>query len=249
MKISIITVVYNNRRYLEKTIKSVLEQTYDDIEYIIIDGGSDDGSLDIIRKYDEFISKWVSEPDKGVYDAMNKGISYATGDILSFLNSDDLFDSTHTVADIMSAFKDSKADICYGDLVYVSGDLKKIIRYWKPGEFSEKLISSGIMLPHPSFFARRKLYLDHGNFSREYKISSDFDLILRFITLPDITLKYIPDVLVKMRIGGVSNRTLLSIFKANMECYIILKKHGVKFPGFIIFKKLLLKLRQRLKKI
>ena len=247
MKISIITAVLNNRRFLEESILSVTSQSYKEIEFIIVDGGSTDGSIDIIKKHENQISGWISEPDEGLYDAMNKGINMSSGDVIGFLNSDDIYNSNETIEKVMSVFTKTKSASCYGDMVYVSPDLKKVIRYWKTGEYSEKLINNGILLPHPGFFARKDLFDENGIFNKKFRISADYDLILRFMRSEDFSTVYIPEILVKMRTGGVSNKNLLNIFKANMECYNILKENGLKYPSMKIIKKIFLKLIQRLK--
>ena len=247
MKITIITVVFNDKEFLEETILSVINQNYSDVEFIIIDGGSTDGSLNIIRKYDAQITKCVSEPDKGIYDAMNKGVTFSTGEVISFLNSGDLFYSNDVISKVMSSFLESKIDSCYGDLIYVSRDLKREIRYWRSGELSSKQIEKGILLPHPVFFVRKKMFTDYGFFNTKYKISADFDLILRFMRAVDFSAHYIPEVLVKMRNGGISNKNPVNVFKANLECYRIFKESGIKHPAIKILKKISYKIAQRLK--
>ncbi|MEN8155046.1 MAG: glycosyltransferase family 2 protein [Acidobacteriota bacterium] len=246
MKITIITVVFNDIEFLEETILSVINQDYSDIEYIVIDGGSIDGSLGIIKKYDDQISNWISETDKGIYDAMNKGVVLSTGEVISFLNSGDLFQSNDVISKVMSSFLKSEVNLCYGDLVYVSRDLKRELRHWRSGELSSTQIDKGILLPHPVFFARKKMFNDHGSFNTKYKISADFDLILRFIKSAELSANYIPEVLVQMRDGGISNKNPVNIFKANLECYRILKENGVKYPAIKIVKKISSKIGQRL---
>lgn len=217
VKISIITVVLNNKKFIANAIESVLSQDYPNIEYIIIDGGSKDGSLKIIQSYENKIHKIISEPDKGIYDAMNKGISFATGDVIGFLNSDDFYTNASVVSKIMNAFND-KTDAIYADLDYVSTyDKNKIIRAWKAGKYHHKKFYSGWMPPHPTFFVRKNIYKDFGGFNSTIKSSADYELMLRFILKHKIVLHYIPEVLVKMRVGGQSNRNIINRIKANFQ--------------------------------
>lgn len=202
MKVSIITVTLNNQDTIKSTIESVINQTYSNIEYIIIDGGSADATIDVIKKYEGKIAKWISEKDDGIYDALNKGLRFATGDIVGFLHSDDIYDNNNIISLIVNAFKNNNNEIVYGDLVYVyKEDANKIIRYWRAGEYKYERISKGWMPPHPTFFARKELYDKYGCFNSNFKIAADYELMLRFLWLHKITPYYIPTVLVKMRVG------------------------------------------------
>lgn len=237
MKISIITVVYNNKKYIAGCIESVLNQTHKDIEYIVIDGGSTDGTLDIINNYKDKIFKIVSETDNGIYDAINKGINLATGDVIGILNSDDVYASNTIIEKVNSAFEVSNAQSCYGDLVYVSTDLSKIIRYWKSGEYNKKLIMKGWMPPHPTFFVKREVYDELGCFNTNLKIAADYDLILRFMARGGITTFYIPEVLVNMRIGGHSNRSIKNLAIKMKEDWKAMKSNGLANPGMALLYK------------
>jgi glycosyltransferase involved in cell wall biosynthesis len=217
LKITIISVVLNNKRFLEDAIKSVLSQDYNNIEYIIIDGGSTDGSLDIIKSYEKRITKFISESDKGIYDAMNKGIHLATGDVIGFLNSDDFYADEQVISKIANGFN-NETDAVYADLDYVSIHNKdKIIREWRSGNYHDKKFFSGWMPPHPTFFVRKNIYQKFGGYNTSIHSSADYELMLRFILKHHITLNYIHEVLVKMRVGGQSNRSITNRIKANLE--------------------------------
>ena len=213
MKVSIITVAYNCVHTLEDTIKSVLSQTYSNIEYIIIDGGSTDNTLDVIKQYESlFLGRlhWVSEKDDGIYDAMNKGISRATGDIVGFLNSDDYFTSNGVVEKIIQNFSD-EIDALYGDVHFIrDGNPDKCIRYYSSKRFSKKWLRFGFMPAHPSFYCRKSVYEKGGLYKTDYKIGSDFEMMVRLFYRYGLKAKYIPLDFVTMRVGGVSTRNINS---------------------------------------
>jgi glycosyltransferase involved in cell wall biosynthesis len=213
MKISVITISYNSAATIEATIKSVLLQEDIDLEYIIIDGGSTDGTLDIIKKYEHKISQWVSEPDKGIYDAMNKGLARATGEVIGILNSDDTYAYTEVLSDIVRQI--DNADAVYGDLEYVNGITGKVIRTWQSGQYSKGDFLYGWMPPHPTFFVRKKVYDQYGNFLTNHGTAADYEIMLRFIHKHEITLQYLPKIITRMKIGGVSNITWKQRWKAN----------------------------------
>ena len=216
MKISIITITYNSEETLEDTIKSVVSQNYKDIEYIIIDGGSTDGTMAIVNKYKEQISIIVSEPDKGIYDAMNKGVEKATGDLVGILNSDDFYVNDNVISSI--AEKIGNNDGIYADLVYVGReDTDKIIRYWKSKAYKEGSFLKGWMPPHPTFFIRKKIYDKYGTYNLSLKSAADYELMLRLIHKEKISITYLPQIITKMRVGGQSNASLSNRFKANKE--------------------------------
>lgn len=238
MKISIITVCYNSADTIEDTIRSVLSQGYEDIEYIVVDGGSKDGTIDILNKYRDNIDKYISEPDKGVYDAMNKGIMLATGDLIGFINADDFYTDNNVIRQIIAAFEDNDVDCCYGDLEYVDGkDLSKVKRRWKSQPYREGLFEKGWHPPHPTFIVKKNIYDRFGSFDLDYDIGSDYELMLRFLRKFGIKYCYIPHVLVRMRIGGISNKNLWHIVKANIECYRAWEKNGLRVNPFIMLKK------------
>ena len=239
MKISIITSVYNNKETISEAIESVLSQTYDNIEYIVVDGASTDGTVEVIQKYGEQIDTFVSEPDKGIYDGLNKGVALATGDVIGFLHSDDLFEDEHVVSKIADAFKVDDVDSIYGDLIYVSKeDTSKVVRYWKSGAYGLKKLENGWMPPHPTFYVKRKVYEAYGAFDTSFKIAADYDSILRFLGREGITTRYIPEVLVKMRVGGESNKSLKNIILKTKEDIRAIKNNDVGHIRSLFFKNL-----------
>jgi glycosyltransferase len=240
MKISIITSVYNNKDTIAESIESVLSQTYDNIEYIVVDGASTDGTLKIIKQYQDKISTFISEPDKGIYDGLNKGIKLATGDVVGFLHSDDLYQNNRVIETIAQTFKDNQVDSIYGDLIYVrQHDTSKVVRYWKSGNFSLKKLNQGWMPPHPTFFVKRKKYEVFDSFDTRFKIAADYDCILRLLGKHLITTYYIPKILIKMRVGGESNKSIKNLFLKSMEDIKALKKNGIgHHPTSIIIKNL-----------
>ena len=218
MKISIITVCYNSEKTIGDTLRSVFEQKYENIEHIIIDGGSTDRTLAVVATAGAHVAKIVSEPDNGIYDAMNKGIALATGDVVGFINADDFYPGPTVLAVVASAFESCVADCCYGDLCYVKQeDVSKTVRYWRSAPFTLGLFGRGWCPPHPTFFVRREVYKRLGGFDLSFKIAADFELMARYLEAAHITSLYIPQVLVKMRLGGTTNRSLINIFKQNVE--------------------------------
>ncbi|WP_373032366.1 glycosyltransferase family 2 protein [Sulfurovum sp.] len=218
MKISVITSVYNNHGTIAEAIESVLSQTYDNIEYIVVDGASTDGTVEVIQKYAGKIAAFVSEVDKGIYDGLNKGIALATGDVVGFLHSDDLFENEHVVAKIAETFKSDDVDSVYGDLLYVKKeDTTQVVRYWKSCSFALNKLQNGWMPPHPTFYVKRDVYEKFGCFDTSFKIAADYDSILRFLGKEGISTTYIPEVLVKMRVGGASNKSIRNILTKTKE--------------------------------
>ncbi|BCG08844.1 glycosyltransferase family 2 protein [Buttiauxella agrestis] len=248
MRVTIITATFNSEKTLRETLNSLERQTYSDIEYIIIDGVSKDGTIDLIKKTSTKISKFICESDKGIYDALNKGINAATGDVIGFLHSDDLFAYSEAVSDIVATFQKTGCDAVYGDLEYVAyNDINKRIRLWKSGEFSLNKLKLGWMPPHPSFYMKRSCYIEHGCFSLDYRISADYDSLLRYIYIKKVSLAYLPKVLVKMRVGGISNRSLSSMVNKSLEDVKVMRKNGISWPLALTFKNLS-KLPQFIKK-
>ncbi len=216
MKLSIITVVLNNRAVIKGCIESVLNQTYRAIEYIIVDGGSTDGTSQVIEEYHGGISKWISEPDLGIYDAMNKGIRMASGDVIGILNSDDFYPHPEVLSKVANVFLQCSNDSCYGDLDYVdSVDIGRTVRSWRAGNFLKSRFYWGWMPPHPTFFVRRIVYEKYGTFNLKVGSAADYELMLRFLVKHKVTAAYIPETLVKMRTGGVSNASLKNRMRAN----------------------------------
>ena len=245
LKISIITVSYNSSKTIKDTIESVLSQDYSNIEYIIIDGGSTDGTVDIIKKYADKISYFVSEPDKGIYDAMNKGIKAANGDIVGILNSDDFYPNSYVISNVAKTFVNQACDAVYGDLVYVKeNDTSKIARYWQSGEYSTSSIKNGWMLPHPTFFVKKEMYERYGYYNTDLKSAADYEMILKLLYKRNINAFYIPMILVKMRMGGASNSSLLNRLRANREDGLAWTKNQLNKPLFVRIKKPLQKIRQ-----
>jgi len=245
MKISIITVVYNNKDTIKDAIESVLNQTYENIEYIIIDGASTDGTVEIIKSYGNKIDKFISEKDNGIYDAMNKGIKLATGDIVGMLNSDDFYASSDMIKKMVKEFKEKKVDSVYGDLVYVNAEnTDKIVRYWKSKPFKEGLFKKGWHPAHPTFFIKKEIYDKYGVFNLDFKIAADYELMLRFLGKYKISSSYIPEIFVKMRTGGESNQSIKNIIIANIESYKAWKLNGLKINPIRMFAKPLSKVLQ-----
>ena len=228
MKISVITPVYNNADTLSACLNSVISQTYSNVELIIIDGGSSDGSLDVIRQYKNSISVVVSEPDDGIYDAFNKGINRSTGDVIGFLSADDFLKDSNVLTKIAEKFSFEMADVVYGDLYYVNkNDTTKVIRHWQAKKFSINQLAMGWMPPHPTLYIKASLYKELGAFDKTFRISGDYDFILRLFTRINLNIIYISEVLVVMRLGGVSNRSLKSLIQKSKEDYFALRKNEV----------------------
>ncbi len=218
MKVSIITITYNSESTLIDTIDSVLNQTYKDIEYIIIDGKSTDSTVSIIHSYKDKISKFISEKDNGLYDALNKGIAMATGDIVGILHSDDFYTNHQIIEKVVQTFKLNQADAVYADLFYVDKtNVDKIIRKWKSGNYKHGMFVNGWMPPHPTFFVRRHCYEKYGSFNLDLVSAADYELMLRFVHKHQIKLAYLPEFIIKMRAGGLSNSSLSNRIRANKE--------------------------------
>jgi glycosyltransferase len=246
MKISIITCSYNAINTIEETIRSVLLQKDADIEYIVIDGLSDDGTAGIIKKYSDKIYKFISEKDSGIYNAMNKGIKLAGGDIVGFLNADDVYFNEKIINEVIKVFENEKVDSVYGDLIYVSEYNNKIKRYWESGDFNIDNFKRGWMPPHPAFFVKRDVYERYGGFNENYKISADYELMVRLLYKNKISSFYLPEILVKMKTGGISNK-ISQTFKRLKEDYDIIKEYNLgSFGGGldVMFKKRFYKINQ-----
>jgi len=239
MKISIIMAVFNRQNTIESALNSIVSQDHVSVELIVIDGGSIDGTLQTLDRYCDQITELVSEPDYGIYDALNKGIALATGDVIGFLHSDDLYADNQVLSRIALAFEASETAAVYGDVLYIAKDKsEQVVRYWKSGLFSRQKLGWGWMPPHPTFYVRRSLYEKYGNFDVTYQIAADYDCILRFLSKSDVETVYIPEVMVKMRVGGVSNRSLRSILQKSLEDYLVLRCNGVGGIGALIWKNL-----------
>lgn len=237
--ITVITVTYNAEKTISDCIKSVITQNKL-TEHIIIDGQSSDGTIDIIEQYSDKIFLTISEPDNGIYDAMNKGLRLATGDIIGILNADDYYASNEVLSKITKAFDDPTIDACYGDLVYIdANDTQKVVRCWKSGEFAPNKFYQGWMPPHPTFFVRRSVYERYGLFNLDLGSAADYEIMLRFLLKYKINMKYIPETLVHMRRGGVSNATLSNRLKANLMDSKAWRVNGLKpYPWTLVMKPL-----------
>lgn len=232
MKVSIITITYNSAATVEDTIRSVVSQDYPDIEYLIIDGKSKDATLEIVSRYQDRISKVISEKDKGLYDALNKGIRHATGDIIGMLHSDDLYANPQVISKVVDTFrKNPESKGVYADLVFVNRhDTSKVMRTWASGQYRDGDFLKGWMPPHPTFFVRKECYEQFGGFNTELRLSADYELMLRLIHKNKIGLAYLPEVIVKMRMGGVSNVSFFVKLKANLEDKMAWKINNLR-PG------------------
>ena len=229
--ITIVTPSRNQAEYLPQTIGSVLGQDYPGVDFFVVDGGSTDGTADIINSMacKGKVAKWVSEPDRGVYDAMNKGIALATGDVIGFLNADDVFYDSSVVGNIARNMEQIGVDACYSDLVYVGrSDTNKIMRYWRSTEYDRGMLASGWIPAHPTFYARKALYEKYGMYDLNYSLAADYELMVRFLERHGVIAKYIPTISVKMRVGGITNTSILNKFKQNVEIFRAWRKHGIR---------------------
>ncbi len=244
MKISIITVVYNNEATLQQAIESVLNQSYPNIEYVIIDGSSKDNTVSIIESYKNRLGYFISEPDKGLYDAMNKGIQAATGDVIGILNSDDLYQDSTVLSDIVHQFSTNPAlDIVYGNLVYVKKDaVDQVVRNWKSKDYYAKFFDDGNVPPHPSLFLRKEVYEKVGLFNLEFKLAADYEFMFRVFKKYDFKSKYIDRLIVKMRLGGETNKSIQNIINQNKEILRAWRHNGLTPP----FKLMPLRISKRL---
>jgi glycosyltransferase len=248
-KISIITVSFNSQSTIKHTIQSVASQDYQNKEYILIDGASTDWTLDIISFLKDKINYFVSEKDNGIYNAMNKGIKASSGDIIGILNSDDFYSNNEVLSKVANIFKETDCDCLYGDLVYVDkGDARNIVRYWKSGEFSKRKLRMGWMLPHPTFFVKKEIYEKYGLYNLKLKTAADYEMILRLLHNDSIKVEYLPEILIKMRIGGESNSSFLNRLKGNYEDNLAWDMNNLRKPPFIRFLKPLRKIKQFFKK-
>lgn len=229
MKISIVTVCYNAAATIGDTIRSVAAQSYADTEHLIIDGASTDGTLSIIEaNRGSGDLRVVSERDRGIYDAMNKGVRLATGDVVGFLNSDDFYASPSALAEVARVMQSPDIEACFADLCYVRrNDVSKVVRYWRSGSFRAGSFAHGWCPPHPTFYVRRNLFERFGGFDLRYKLGADVDLMMRFLEVHRVNVHYIEEVLVMMRMGGVGNRSVRNVRLQNKEVLRALKTNGI----------------------
>lgn len=248
MRLSIITVCFNCEKTIEATIQSVLSQDYDPVEYILVDGASTDGTMAMIDRYRDRISQVISEPDAGIYDAMNKGLALVTGDVVGFLNADDYLADHTVISKIAHAMQSSSVQAVYGDLDYVDPqDTLRVVRRWKAGAYRRGLFRKGWVPPHPTFYCRKEIYDRLGGYHALFGIAADFELMLRFIEKHQISVSYLPEVLVKMRTGGAANR-LKGIWKGNREILDSFKLNGLRMSPLFFLYKPVVKIGQLLKK-
>ena len=239
MKISVITAVYNRAGFIAQAAQSVQSQAWPDVEHVVIDGASTDGTVQILQSCLNTRAVWVSESDKGIYDALNKGLAHATGDVIGLMHSDDFFADDRVLERVAEAFADPLVDAVYGDLDYVAKhDTSRIIRRWRSGEYAPAKLARGWMPPHPTLYLRRSVIERWGGYDTSFRIAADYDAILRYFGQGQIRAVYIPHVLVKMRVGGESNRSLAKIWLKTREDYMALRRNGVGGVGALILKNL-----------
>jgi glycosyltransferase len=246
MTVTIITATYNSASTVKDTLASIDAQVYSSIEHLVIDGCSKDDTLNIVQAFGH-VAHMISEPDNGIYDAMNKGIKMATGDIIGILNSDDFYADKDVIADVVRHFEQSGCDALYGDLVYVDSDkTHKIIRKWKSGEFKRENFLIGWMPPHPTFFVKKEVYEKFGGFDTRLKSAADYELLLRLMYINKITISYLPRVLVHMRSGGMSNRSFKNRLHAHLEDYRAWSFNGIRPKWYTVVLKPIRKVFQYL---
>jgi glycosyltransferase len=237
MKISVITAVYNREATIADAIRSVQRQTHQDVNHVIQDGGSTDGTLDVVRSFDDPRTDLLSAPDTGIYDAINRGMERAGGDVIGLMHSDDIFASDTILERVANVFEDPDIDCVYGDLQYVAADdTSRVIRQWTSGPYQRGPLKKGWMPPHPTFYLRRSVLERFGGYDTSFQIAADYDAMLRWLWTGGIRAAYIPEVMVKMRVGGESNRSLGRILQKTREDMRALKKNGVGGPGTLAMK-------------
>lgn len=239
MKISVLTATYCCEQTIAECLRSLAAQTHADIEHVVVDGASTDGTLRILEGHRERIAQLISERDDGLYHALNKGLSVCTGEIVGFLHSDDIYADARVLERVAAAFEDPEVIACYGDLLYVGRqDTDRIVRYWRAGEFSRPKLRRGWMPPHPTFYARRSLYQRLGGFDSDLRIAADYESMLRILTSAEGRIAYLPEVLVRMRVGGISNRSLGHLLRKSREDYRAIRRHRQGGIGTLICKNL-----------
>jgi len=249
MKISIITVCFNSAETITDTLRSVSDQTYPDIEHIVVDGASSDNTKALIEEHGKHVSKLISEPDFGIYDAMNKGLAMSTGEVVGFLNSDDIYADPRALERVAQAFGNLEVGAVYGDIVFVARlDTRHVVRLWTSRPHTPGLCSRGWMPPHPSLYVRRSIYEKHGNYDLAFPAAADFEMALRLLDIERVSSVYVPAIQVRMRMGGQSTRSIRNIISGSREVSRACRKHGL--PGGIRFAvaRLLVKLPQFLQR-
>lgn len=250
MKITIITVCYNSEKTIEQTLQSVLSQGCEDLEYIVVDGKSKDSTINIVERYKSGIAKFLSEPDKGIYDAMNKALAMATGEVIGILNSDDFYQDNEVLKEVVSHFDaDPDLDILYGNLVYVDDeDLEKVVRKWESFPYYSRFFDDGYSPPHPTLFLRSRVYQRAGLFEPKYKTAADYVFMLRLFKKYSFKSLYVDRWMVRMRMGGASNKSIRNVLEANREIIRGWKDNGLKAPLFFLIIKSYKRLKQFWKK-
>jgi glycosyltransferase len=228
LKVSIITVARNSSRTIEDTLRSVSVQTYPDIEHIIIDGASEDETLKIVDKNSQRVAKVISGPDRGIYDAMNKGLNLASGEYVGYLNADDVYASEGSIAQVVDALRTNPVDLIYGDIQLVRvDDLESVVRYWRSGRYAISSLRTGWMPPHPGTFIRRDLMQEVGGFDTRYRVAGDYDLIVRCLLSENVQVSYLPKLLTKQRMGGASNRSMKALMLKSSEDLKVIRRNQI----------------------
>lgn len=248
MKVSIITVCYNSGKTIESTIQSILAQDYSNLEYIVVDGGSKDDTLQILQKYRQGITTLISEPDQGMYDAMNKGIRAASGEVIGILNSDDFFYNEQVIPQVAKAFRSADTEATIGDIIFIKEGSEKVLRKYSARNWSPSRFAWGFMPPHPSFFVRQSMFEQFGFYKTDYQIAADYELLIRFLLVHQIRWKYLPIITTKMRMGGTSTQGLKSLYILNKEIARACKENGVYTNYGMIYSKYLYKPLEFLRK-
>lgn len=243
MKISIITATYNSAAYIATCLASVNSQTHKNIEHIIVDGASKDNTLEIIEATPNRVVKIISESDNGIYDALNKGIQLASGELIAFLHTDDVFATPQTIANIVNQFSNEDVNGVYGNLVFVNEE-NKVVRTWNSGPFSLSMVKKGWMPPHPTLVLRKTVYEQYGLFNPSFRIAGDYDFMLRIMLAKDIQLKYLPEVITNMKIGGASTGSIKGIIRKSKEDLKAMRNNGFKLPIVVLLAKNVRKLPQ-----
>ncbi|QIM53977.1 glycosyltransferase family 2 protein [Hydrogenophaga crocea] len=235
MKITVITVAYNSAATIGDTLDSVARQSYSDKEHLVIDGASKDDTVAVARAHSTPDTVIVSEPDKGIYDAMNKGFRLARGEVIGFLNADDLFADNEVLARVSTAFEDPSVEACFGDLVYVTGNNDRVVRYWKSRPYRKGSFARGWCPAHPTFYIRRSALERLGPFDLTYRLAADTEFMIRYLERSGVRSVYIPQVQVRMRVGGATNRSLGNIAKQNLEIFDALEKNRISYSRLVFF--------------
>jgi glycosyltransferase involved in cell wall biosynthesis len=240
MKVSIITIAFNNEHEIEETIKSVINQNYSDIEYIIVDGGSTDGTFAAIERFKPYLTKFISEPDNGIYDAINKGINLASGEIIGLVHAGDMLFNDNVISDLVQCFINTGADIIYGNTLLVDPlNSEKIKRVFEGGEFKRGRFLSGWMPSHSSVYIKRILFQKYGNYRLDLNIAADYELLLRFMYYHSVNSSYYSGIVTRFRVGGISNKNIFSFIKSGTQCYRSWKLNNLKVPFYTIPLKIL----------